>query len=103
MKLLKITTSVDYSFRSGFGIILNLTYSNDQLRGNGHPTTDWGWVNRTNLESVKWGNTKMIRNDVLLIKKAVSSHDYQKIEFSSLANWKEGRKTYCNIQIRNPG
>ena len=42
MKLLKITTSVDYSFRSGFGIILNLTYSNDQLRGVGHLTTILG-------------------------------------------------------------
>ena len=55
MKLLKITTSVDYSFRSGFGIILNLTYSNDQLRGNGHPTTAWGWVNRTNFGVSKMG------------------------------------------------
>ena len=81
MKLLKITTSVDYSFRSGFGIILNLTYSNDQLRGNGHPTTDWGWVNRTNLESVKWGNTKMVRNDVLLIKKRYLVMTTRKLSF----------------------
>ena len=69
MKLLKITTSVDYSFRSGFGIILNLTYSNDQLRGVGHLTTILGF-GKSNRFGVKWGNTRMTRNNVLLMKKS---------------------------------